>query len=101
MSASLRSPKLVGAREPVSGSGQVAVSERHPAAHRRRGRRDLNAPSEPAERAALRGEGRSGRAAGQPLRSRAWLRATVKLGWALMALAGTWGSLRWRYGRSS
>ena len=65
MSASLRSPKPVGAREPVSGPGQVAMSERHPAAYRRRGRRELNAPSEPAERAALRrGEGRpSGRSA--------------------------------------
>ena len=55
MSASLRSPKPAGAREPVSGSGQVAVSERRPIAYRRRGRRDLNAPSEPGERAALRG----------------------------------------------
>ena len=55
MSASLRSPKPAGAREPVSGSGKVAVSERRPIAYRRRGRRDLNAPSEPGERAALRG----------------------------------------------
>ena len=55
MSASLRSPEPAGAREPVSGSGQVAVSERRPIAYRRRGRRDLNAPSEPGERAALRG----------------------------------------------
>ena len=65
MSASLRSPKPVGAREPVSGPGQVAVSERRPAAYRRRGRRELNAPSEPGERVAARGgEGRpSGRSA--------------------------------------
>ena len=55
MSASLRSPKPAGAREPVSGSGQVAVSERRPAAYRRRGRRDLNAPSEPVEQVAARG----------------------------------------------
>ena len=55
MSASLRSPKPAGAREPISGSGQVAVSERSPAAYRRRGRRDLNAPSEPAEQVAARG----------------------------------------------
>ena len=61
MSASLRSPKPAGAREPVSGSGQVAVSERSPAAHRRHGRRDLNAPSEPVEQvAARRGAGQSG-----------------------------------------
>ena len=55
MSTSLRSLKPAGAREPVSGSGQVAVSERRPIAHRRRGRRDLNAPSEPAEQVAARG----------------------------------------------
>ena len=61
MSASLRSLKPAGAREPVSGSGQVAVSERRPAAHRRHGRRDLNAPSEPVEQvAARRGAGQSG-----------------------------------------
>ena len=61
MSASLRSPKPAGAREPVSGSGQVAVSERRPIAHRRHGRRDLNAPSEPVEQvAARRGAGQSG-----------------------------------------
>ena len=54
MSASLRSPKPAGAREPVSGSGQVAVSERSPIAIRRRGRRELNAPSEPGEQVAPR-----------------------------------------------
>ena len=55
MSASLRSPEPVGAREPVSGSGQVAVSERGPVVHRRRGRLVLIDSSEPAERVALRG----------------------------------------------
>ena len=55
MSASLRSPKPVGAREPVSGSGQVAVSKRHPTVHRRRGRLVLIDSSEPAEQVALRG----------------------------------------------
>ncbi len=54
MSTSLRSLKPAGTREPVSGSGQVAVSERHPVTHRRHGRRDLNAPSEPAEQVAPR-----------------------------------------------
>ena len=63
MSASLRSLKPAGAREPVSGSGQVAVSERHPAAYRRRGRRDLNAPSEPVEQVAPRR--RAGRPSGR------------------------------------
>ena len=55
MSASLRSPEPVGAREPVSGSGQVAVSERGPVVHRRRGRLVLIDSSGPAERVALRG----------------------------------------------
>ena len=55
MSASLRSPKPAGAREPVSGSGQVAVSERGPVVHRRRGRLALIDSSEPAEQMALRG----------------------------------------------
>ena len=55
MSASLRSPKPAGAREPVSGSGKVAVSERGPVVHRRRGRLVLIDPSEPAEQVALRG----------------------------------------------
>ena len=65
MSASLRSPKPVGAREPVSGPGQVAVSERHPAAYRRHGRRELNAPSESGEQVVARGgsERPSGRSA--------------------------------------
>ena len=56
MSASLRSPEPVGAREPVSGSGQVAVSERGPVVHRRRGRLVLIDSSGPAEQVALRGE---------------------------------------------
>ena len=61
MSASLRSPKPAGARGPISGPGQVAVSERRPVAYRRRGRRDLNAPSEPGEQVAPRGgAGQSG-----------------------------------------
>ena len=61
MSASLRSLKPAGARGPIPGSGQVAVSERSPAAHRRHGRRDLNAPSEPVEQVApRRGAGQSG-----------------------------------------
>ena len=55
MSASLRSPEPVGAREPVSGSGQVAVSERGPVVHRRRGRLVLIDSSGPAEQVALRG----------------------------------------------
>ena len=55
MSASLRSPKPAGAREPVSGSGQVAVSERGPVVHRRRGRLALIDSSGPAEQMALRG----------------------------------------------
>ena len=55
MSASLRSPKPAGAREPVSGSGKVAVSERGPVMHRRRGRLVLIDSSEPAEQVALRG----------------------------------------------
>ena len=55
MSASLRSPKPAGAREPVSGSGQVAVSERGPVVHRRRGRLALIDSSGPAEQVALRG----------------------------------------------
>ena len=55
MSASLRSPKPVGAREPVSGSGKVAVSERGPVVHRCRGRLVLIDSGEPAERVALRG----------------------------------------------
>ena len=55
MSASLRSPEPVGAREPVSGSGQVAVSERGPVVHRRRGRLVLIDSGEPAEQVALRG----------------------------------------------
>ena len=55
MSASLRSPKPAGAREPVSGSGKVAVSERGPVVHRRRGRLVLIDSSEPAEQVALRG----------------------------------------------
>ena len=65
MSASLRSPEPVGAREPVSGSGQVAVSERGPVVHRRRGRLVLIDSSGPAERVALRGglEQSGGRAA--------------------------------------
>ena len=65
MSASLRSPEPVGAREPVSGSGQVAVSERGPVVHRRRGRLVPIDSSEPAEQVALRGglERPGGRAA--------------------------------------
>ena len=65
MSASLRSPEPVGAREPVSGSGQVAVSERGPVVHRRRGRLVLIDSGEPAEQVALRGglEQSGGRAA--------------------------------------
>ena len=55
MSASLRSPEPVGAREPVSGSGQVAVSKRGPVVHRRRGRLVLIDSGEPAEQVALRG----------------------------------------------
>ena len=55
MSASLRSPKPAGAREPVSGSGKVAVSERGPVMHRRRGRLVLIDSGEPAEQVALRG----------------------------------------------
>ena len=55
MSASLRSPKPAGAREPVSGSGKVAVSERGPVVHRRRGRLVLIDSSEPAEQVTLRG----------------------------------------------
>ena len=55
MSASLRSPEPVGAREPVSGSGQVAVSERGPVVHRRRGRLALIDSSGPAGQMALRG----------------------------------------------
>ena len=55
MSASLRSPKPAGAREPVSGSGKVAVSERGPVVHRCRGRLALIDSGEPAERVALRG----------------------------------------------
>ena len=55
MSASLRSPKPAGAREPVSGSGKVAVSERGTVMHRRRGRLVLIDSSEPAEQVALRG----------------------------------------------
>mgnify|MGYP000888859098 FL=1 len=55
MSASLRSPKPAGAREPVSGSGQVAVSERGPVVHRRRGRLALIDSSGPAGQVALRG----------------------------------------------
>ena len=55
MSASLRSPKPAGAREPVSGPGKVAVSKRHPTVHRRRGRLVLIDSSEPAEQVALRG----------------------------------------------
>ena len=56
MSASLRSPKPAGAREPVSGSGKVAVSERGTVMHRRRGRLVLIDSSEPAEQVTLRGE---------------------------------------------
>ena len=65
MSASLRSPEPAGAREPVSGSGQVAVSERGPVVHRRRGRLVLIDSSEPAEQVAPRGglEQSGGRAA--------------------------------------
>ena len=65
MSASLRSPEPVGAREPVSGSGQVAVSERGPVVHRRRGRLVLIDSNGPAEQVALRGglERPGGRAA--------------------------------------
>ena len=65
MSASLRSPEPVGAREPVSGSGQVAVSERGPVVHRRRGRLVLIDSGEPAEQVAPRGglEQSGGRAA--------------------------------------
>ena len=65
MSAFLRSPEPVGAREPVSGSGQVAVSERGPVVHRRRGRLVPIDSSEPAEQVALRGglEQSGGRAA--------------------------------------
>ena len=65
MSASLRSPEPAGAREPVSGSGQVAVSERGPVVHRRRGRLVLIDSSEPTERVAPRGglEQSGGRAA--------------------------------------
>ena len=55
MSASLRSPKPAGAREPVSGPGKVAVSEQGPVMHRRRGRLALIDSSEPAEQVALRG----------------------------------------------
>ena len=55
MSASLRSPKPAGAREPVSGSGQVAVPERGPVVHRRRGRLALIDSSGPAGQMALRG----------------------------------------------
>ena len=54
MSASLRSPKPAGAREPVSGSGQVTVS-RGPVVHRRRGRLVLIDSGEPVEQVALRG----------------------------------------------
>ena len=54
MSASLRSPEPVGAREPVSGSGQVTVS-RGSVVHRRRGRLVLIDSGEPAEQVALRG----------------------------------------------
>ena len=54
MSASLRPPKPAGAREPVSGPGKVAVSERGPVMHRRRGRLVLIDSSEPAEQVALR-----------------------------------------------
>ncbi len=65
MSASLRSPEPAGTREPVSGSGQVAVSERGPVVHRRRGRLVLIDPSGPAEQVAPRGglERPGGRAA--------------------------------------
>ena len=65
MSASLRSPEPVGAREPVSGSGQVAVSERGPVVHRRRGRLVLIDSGEPTEQVAPRGglERPGGRAA--------------------------------------
>ena len=56
MSASLRSPKPAGAREPVSGPGKVAVSEQGPVMHRRRGRLALIDSSEPAEQVTLRGE---------------------------------------------
>ena len=65
MNASLRSPKPAGTREPVSGSGQVAVSERGPVVHRRRGRLVPIDSSEPAEQVALRGglERPGGRAA--------------------------------------
>ena len=55
MSASLRSPEPAGAREPVSGPGQVAVSERGPVVHRRRGRLVLIDSSEPTEQVAPRG----------------------------------------------
>ena len=55
MSASLRSPKPAGAREPVSGPGKVAVSKRGPVMHRRRGRLVLIDSGEPAEQVALRG----------------------------------------------
>ena len=56
MSASLRSPKPAGAREPVSGPGKVAVSEQGTVMHRRRGRLALIDSSEPAEQVTLRGE---------------------------------------------
>ena len=55
MSASLRSPKPAGAREPVSGSGKVAVSEQRPVKQGHHSRLDLDGPGEHMERAAPTG----------------------------------------------
>ena len=55
MSASLRSPKPAGAREPVSGSGKVAVSERGPVKQGHHSRLDLDGPGEHMEQAAPTG----------------------------------------------
>ena len=55
MSASLRSPKPAGAREPVSGSGKVAASEQRPVKQGHHSRLDLDGPGEHMERAAPTG----------------------------------------------
>ena len=55
MSASLRSPKPAGAREPVSGSGKVAVSEQRPVKQGHHSRLDLDGPGEHIEQAAPTG----------------------------------------------
>ena len=55
MSASLRSPKPAGAREPVSGPGKVAVSEQRPVKQGHHSRLDLDGPGEHMERAAPTG----------------------------------------------